>query len=163
MSIMYHSYNQPQTIHIQVNDQTHHHQLKLTAKMNTLLSQSWTLGYIAVNSNIWLNGSVTICPIGNPPNFIPRAKQLTDFTKSIQINQDHCRISHEPISPELSPNRGILSRLGFTFLLMLLIFLSSYPFSLLIYVTVYLCAMISLRDFARICAAALVRLFRLIC
>jgi hypothetical protein len=46
--------------------------------------------------------------------------------------------------------------------LVLLISLSSYPLSLLIYVTVRLCAMISLRDFARICAAALVRLFRLI-
>jgi hypothetical protein len=150
-------------IHIQVNDQTHDHQLRLTAKTNTLLSQSCTLGYIAVNSNIWLNGSVMTCPIGNPPNFIPRAKQLTDSTKSIQINRDHCRIPHKPTLPELSPNRGILSRLGFPFLLMLLISLSSYPFSLLIYMTMRLCAMISLRDFARICAAVLVRLFRLIC
>jgi hypothetical protein len=55
-----------------------------------------------------------------------------------------------------------LSWLRFTFLLMLLISLSSYPFSLLIYVAVRLCAMISLRDFARICAAVLVKLFRLI-
>jgi hypothetical protein len=45
----------------------------------------------------------------------------------------------------------------------LLISLSSYLFSLLIYITMHLCAMISLRDFAHICAAALVRLFRLIC
>jgi hypothetical protein len=59
--------------------------------------------------------------------------------------------------------RNWLSWLGFTFLLMLLIFLSSYPFLLLIYITVRLCTMILLRDFARICSAALVRLFRLIC
>jgi hypothetical protein len=150
-------------MYIQVNDQTHHYQLRLMAKTNTLLSQSWTLGYIAINSNIWLNGSVMICLIGNPPNFILRAKQLTDSMKSIQINWDYCRIPHKPTLPELSPNREILSWLGFPFLLMLLIFLSSYPFSLLICVTICLYAMISLRDFARICAAMLVRLFRLIC
>jgi hypothetical protein len=56
-----------------------------------------------------------------------------------------------------------VSWLGFPFLLMLLILLSSYPFSLLICVTVHLCAIISLRDFARICTAMLVRLFILIC
>jgi hypothetical protein len=131
--------------------------------MNILLSQSWTPGYIAANSNIWLNGSVKICLIGNPQNFIPRAKQLTNFMKSIEINQDYCQISCKPTSPELSPNRGILSWLGFTFLLMLPIFLSSYPFLLLIYMTMCLCTVISLRDFARIYAAALVKLFRLIC
>jgi hypothetical protein len=150
-------------IHTQVNDQTHHHQLKLMAKTNILLSQSWTPGYITVNSNIWLNGSVMICLIGNLLNFIPRAKQLTDFMKSIQINQDHCQISCKTTSLELSPNRGILSWLGFIFLLMLLIFLSSYPFSLLIYVTMHLCTIISLRDFVHICVATLVKLFRLIC
>jgi hypothetical protein len=54
-----------------------------------------------------------------------------------------------------------MSWLRFTFLLMLLTFLSSYPFSSLIYMTMHLCTMISLRDFGHICVVALVRLFRL--
>jgi hypothetical protein len=158
---MYRFLNRQQTIHIQANNQTHHHQLKLTAKTNTLSKQSWTLRYIATNSNIWLTGLVMICQIGNLPNFIPRVKRLTDSTKSIQTNQDHCQTPHEPTSLELSPNRGILSPLGFPLPFMFLISLSSHLPSLLICMAVRIMRYDTIEGFVCSCAAVLVKMFRL--
>jgi hypothetical protein len=73
------------------------------------------------------------------------------------------QMPHKPTSPELSPSRGILSRLEFPLLLTFLISLSSYLLSLLIYMAVHFTCYNIVERFVGSCAAALVRIFRLIC
>jgi hypothetical protein len=72
-------------------------------------------------------------------------------------------MTHKPTSPELSPSRGILSRLKFPLLLTFLISLSCYPLSLFICVAVRFMHYDIVEGFVGGCAAALVRMFRLIC
>jgi hypothetical protein len=163
MSTTYHFWNPQQMTHTLVNGLTHHHQSRLTAKKNASLRQSWTPEYTAANSNIWLNGLVMICPTGNLPNFILRVKQLIGFMKNILTNPDRYPTSHKPTSPELSPRRGIPSRLEFALLLTFLISLSYYPLSLLICVAVHFMCYDIVEGFVGSCAAMLVRIFRLIC
>jgi hypothetical protein len=160
---MYRFWNPQQMTHTLVNGLTHYHQLRLTAKKNTSLRQSCTPEYTAANSNILSNGLVMICLTGNLLNVILRMKQLIDFMKNILTNPDHYPTSHKPTLPELSPSRGILSRLEFPLLLMFLISLCCYRLSLLICVAVHFMHYDIVEGCVGSCAAMLVRMFRLIC
>jgi hypothetical protein len=163
MSIIYRFWNWQQTICIQVNSWSHHHRLRLIAKMNTLLKQSWTPKCTPANSNTWSNGLATTCWDGSLLNFIPRVKQLTDSMRSTQTNQDHYQIPHKPTLPELSASRGILLWLEFPLLLTFLISLSSYPLSLLICIAVHFMHYDIFQGFVGGCVAMLIRMFRLVC
>jgi hypothetical protein len=158
MSIMYRCWNHKQTIHIQGNGSTHHHQLRLMVKMNTLLKQSSTPECTTIYCSTWSNGLAMTCSDGSLLNFIPRVKQLTDSMRSTRTNHDHYQTPHKPTSPELSPSTGILSQLEFPLLLTFLISSSSYPLSLLIWMAVRFVRYDIIQGFVGGCPATLVRM-----